>query len=110
MPAPIVYINGWPDVGKHTIAKALEKKLNGKGRVRMLSQERLDAVAAGKGMLLDTKLLHGIRSKGESLRFEGTELLELEVSDLAPEELARRIVEHIAAVEEAGKIGHDDIT
>jgi hypothetical protein len=33
MPAPIIYINGWPGVGKHTIAKALEKKLDGKGRV-----------------------------------------------------------------------------
>ena len=65
---------------------------------RMRSQERLDAVAAGKGMLLDTKMLHEIRSRGEILRFECPELLELDVSGLEPEEAAVRIVEHIAAL------------
>ena len=30
---PIVYINSWPGVGKHTIAKELEKQMGGKLRV-----------------------------------------------------------------------------
>ena len=33
MPHPIIYINSWPGVGKHTIAKELEKQMNGKARV-----------------------------------------------------------------------------
>ena len=66
----------------------------------MRSQERQDAVAAGKGMLLDTHVLHEIRSRGEILRLECPELLELDVSGLEPGEAAVRIVEHIAALGE----------
>ena len=66
---------------------------------RIRSQERLDLVAGGKGMLLDTTLLHEIRSKEEILRFSCLELLELDVSDASPEEAATRIVGHISALD-----------
>lgn len=33
MPQPFIYINGWPGSGKHTTARALEKRLAGKARV-----------------------------------------------------------------------------
>lgn len=33
MKGPIIYINSWPGVGKHTIAKELERRMEGKGRV-----------------------------------------------------------------------------
>lgn len=33
MISPIIYINSWPGVGKHTIAKETEKQMNGKARV-----------------------------------------------------------------------------
>lgn len=33
MPFPIIYINSWPGVGKHTIAKELEKQMDGRARV-----------------------------------------------------------------------------
>jgi len=70
---------------------------------RMRSQERLDAVAVGKGMLLDTEMLGEIRSRGEVMRFECPELLELDISGMRPEEAAVRIVEHIVALEKVGK-------
>jgi len=57
----------------------------------MRCQERLELVAGGKSMPLDTYLLHEIRSPGEILRFECPELLELDVPDLAPGESANRI-------------------
>jgi hypothetical protein len=57
----------------------------------MRSQERLELVAGGKSMPLDTYLLHEIRSPGKTLRFECPDLLELGVSDLAREESANRI-------------------
>ena len=46
MAHPIIYINSWPGVGKHTIAKELEKQLNGKARV--VSQTKLKLIT---GML-----------------------------------------------------------
>ena len=33
MPQPMIYINSWPGVGKHTIAKELDKQMGGKVRV-----------------------------------------------------------------------------
>ena len=33
MPQPILLINSWPGVGKHTIAKELEKLIHGKARL-----------------------------------------------------------------------------
>lgn len=33
MAQPIILINSWPGVGKHTIAKELEKMMNGKARL-----------------------------------------------------------------------------
>jgi hypothetical protein len=66
---------------------------------RMRSQERLDLVAGGKGMLLDTTLLHEFRSKSEILRFSCPELLELDVSDMSPKEATARILEHISALD-----------
>ena len=33
MPEPIIHINGWPGVGKHTIAKELQKQMGDRGRV-----------------------------------------------------------------------------
>jgi hypothetical protein len=68
---------------------------------RMRSQERLELVAGGKGMLLDTDLLYEIRSRGEILRFECPELLVLDVSGLAPEESANKIVQHMVALDVA---------
>jgi hypothetical protein len=54
-------------------------------------------------VLLDTELLDEIRSRGKIPRFECPESLELDASGLQPEESARRIVEHVAVLEEAGK-------
>lgn len=66
---------------------------------RMRSQERLELVASGKGMLVDTALLQEFRSNGEILRFSCPELLELDVSDLDADESAKRIVAHIKSLE-----------
>jgi len=33
MPQPFIYINSWPGVGKHTIAKDLERQKHGEARV-----------------------------------------------------------------------------
>jgi hypothetical protein len=63
------------------------------------SKKSADSGSSGTGMLLDTALLHEYRSKGEILRFESPQLLELDISDLSPEESAARIVEHIAALD-----------
>jgi hypothetical protein len=65
---------------------------------RLRSQERQDLVAGGKGMLLDTTLLQEFRSNGQILKFSCPELLELDISDLSPEEAASRIAEHIASL------------
>ena len=37
MPSPIIYINSWPGVGKHTIAKELGLLLGDDARVVLLS-------------------------------------------------------------------------
>ena len=37
MPSPIIYINSWPGVGKHTIAKQLGMLLGDDARVVRLS-------------------------------------------------------------------------
>ena len=37
MPSPIIYINSWPGVGKHTIAKELGVLLGNDARVVRLS-------------------------------------------------------------------------
>jgi hypothetical protein len=69
----------------------------------MRSQERLELVAGGKSMPLDTYLVHEIRSPGEILRFECPDLLELDVSDLAPEESANRIAEQVMCLDAAAR-------
>jgi len=69
----------------------------------MRSEERLELFAGGKRMLLDIYLLHEIRSPGEILRFECPELLKLDVSDLAPEESANRIAEHVMSLDAVAK-------
>jgi len=33
MPEPIIHINGWPGVSKHTIANELQKQMGDRGRV-----------------------------------------------------------------------------
>lgn len=61
----------------------------------MQTPERHDLVAGGKGMLLDTKVLHGFRNRGEVYRFQSQEELELDVTEIMPAEAARKIMEHV---------------
>lgn len=52
-------------------------------------------------MLLDTDLLQAMRGRGEIFSIdyrEGIEGLELDVTGLEPEEVARMIVKHIEAI------------
>ena len=64
----------------------------------MLSQERIELVKEGKGMLFDTSLLRDMRGKGHIARIACPELLELDVSELKPEDAAERIVGHVRAL------------
>ncbi|KAH6723604.1 hypothetical protein BKA61DRAFT_686227 [Leptodontidium sp. MPI-SDFR-AT-0119] len=45
MPRPYIYINSWPGIGKHTIAKALEVQLCGVGRI-VHNHQHIDLVGA----------------------------------------------------------------
>ena len=62
---------------------------------RMRSSERLELVAAGKGMLLDTAVLRGFRKKGQIFRFQDMQDLVLDVTNILPEEAAKKILEHV---------------
>lgn len=62
---------------------------------RMRSDERVELVAGGKGLLLDTDVLALMRELGEIARYESPELLELDVTDVQPEEAATMIVSHM---------------
>jgi hypothetical protein len=65
---------------------------------RIRSQGRLDLVKGGKGILLDVETLKEMRKKGELVRLDRPELLELDVTELLPEAAARRILEHVESV------------
>lgn len=64
----------------------------------MLSPERTELVAGGKGMLLDTTILNGFRKKGEIYSFKCAEELELDVTALTAVEAAKRILRHVQAL------------
>jgi hypothetical protein len=64
----------------------------------MRSQERLQLVAGGKGMLLDTALLTEMRDGGEIMKYKSPHLLELDVTHLQPETVASIIVAHTMSV------------
>lgn len=40
MPRPFIYINGWPGIGKHTIARALQTLLSRHGPVKVVSDPK----------------------------------------------------------------------
>lgn len=65
---------------------------------RMQSVERVEMVSKGKGKLTDPTILRDMRGRGEIFRFECAEQLELDVSDLQPEEAAKRIAKHVEEV------------
>jgi hypothetical protein len=65
-------------------------------------------VAGGKGLLHDTNLLREFREHGEILRVECSELLELDVSHLSPEDAAGMIAEHVESLEAAAQKGSVD--
>jgi len=55
-------------------------------------------VAAGKGLLLDTKVLNGFRKRGEIYRFQVQAELDLDVTELQPGVAAAKILEHVKSV------------
>jgi len=67
---------------------------------RMRSTEREEKVAAGKGMLLDTTLLREMRGRAKLCNFQCPEQLEMDISDLRPEEAANKIMKHVKFVME----------
>lgn len=186
---PIIYINSWPGVGKHTIAKEIEMQMKGKARVvrnhlhidfasailprtsrdylelrhelrsalfntlavsedtfeyayiftdfqtatekgvsvaaeyaaaarrrgcafipvvltcgeaenerRMRWPKRLGLVEAGMGMLVDTDVLKRFRRRRELYRFQGSEQLVLDVTDITPAQAAEKIMQHVNLV------------
>ncbi|KAH6674744.1 hypothetical protein B0J14DRAFT_652928 [Halenospora varia] len=188
MPAPFIYINSWPGVGKHTIAKEIIKLLGERARIihnhqhidlagavlprssphyqdlrfslrqvlfdslakaedtfefayiftdvqadndlghkvvgqfasgarsrgcvfipvvldcdlkvnveRIRSEERLQLVAHGKGMLTDLGVLDEMRAKWEILKYDCPESLELDITHLQPKDAAKRIVKHLGS-------------
>ena len=62
---------------------------------RMLSPERLNLVAGGKGMLIDSDILHKFRKRAEIYAFDCPESLRLDVTKLSSKEAARRILMHV---------------
>ena len=65
---------------------------------RMQSAERMDLVAAGKGLLLDTDVLESYRKRSEIYRFQTYEEMELDVTELTPMQAANRIFAHVRTV------------
>lgn len=51
-----------------------------------------------KGKLIDSKILRDMRSRCDVFRFECAEQLEIDISDLQPEEAAQRIAKHVEEV------------
>ena len=70
---------------------------------RMQSIERIDLVAGGKGMLLDTDILHVFRKRGRIFRFETLQKLELDVTYLLPAQAAMKILDHVTSLLESQK-------
>ncbi|KAF6236199.1 hypothetical protein HO173_005828 [Letharia columbiana] len=189
MALPIIYINSWPGAGKYTVARELEKQMDGKVRVvrnhlhidlagailprtsadylelrhqlrfalfntlatspdsfdhfyvftdfqtaneegisvaseyeaaakkrgcafipviltcqvaenerRLRSLERLGAVEGGNGMLVDTDVLKLFRERGDVYRFQCSEQLVLNVTEITPVQAAEKIMQHVRAV------------
>ena len=65
---------------------------------RMISQERKDFIAGGKGMTLDTTVLQSIHTRMTIAKFRCSELLELDVTELGAKEAATRILEHLRGI------------
>lgn len=66
---------------------------------RMVSERRVNEVTArGKGMLLDTEVLAGMRGRGEVYRFGCPEEMVVDVSWLGVEEAVDVIVGHVREV------------
>ncbi len=65
---------------------------------RMRSPERLELVAKGKGMLLDTTVLDGFKKRGEIHRFGTQEELELDITDMLPAQAAGKVLEYVQSV------------
>ncbi|KAL8929841.1 MAG: hypothetical protein Q9208_000985 [Pyrenodesmia sp. 3 TL-2023] len=65
---------------------------------RMMSERRINEVAEGKGMLLDTELLAEMRGRGEIYRFGCAEAMVVDVSRLTVEEAADMIAMHVKKI------------
>lgn len=64
---------------------------------RIRSEERLQLVAHGKGMLTDLGVLDEMRAKWEILKCDSPESLELDITRLQPKDAAKRIVKHLGS-------------
>jgi hypothetical protein len=65
---------------------------------RMHSQERIELVKGGKGMLLDISVLHEMRGNGDVARVQCPEQLELDITELPPPEAAQKIEQHVRSI------------
>ncbi|MCJ1263926.1 hypothetical protein MMC22_003796 [Lobaria immixta] len=65
---------------------------------RMRWPKRLGLVEAGMGMLVDTDVLKRFRRRRELYRFQGSEQLVLDVTDITPAQAAEKIMQHINLV------------
>lgn len=74
---------------------------------RIQSPERLELVAGGKGMLLDTKILNGFRKRGEIHSFQAQEELVLDITNLQPAEAAARILKHVELMIRTSKVAEE---
>ena len=74
---------------------------------RIRSPDRLALVAGGKGMLLDTAVLRGFRKKEHIFRFENSNELGLDVTELSPSQAAQEILEHVEKVIKISKAAEE---
>ena len=74
---------------------------------RMRSSERLELVAGGKGMLLDTAVLRGFRKKGQIFRFQDSSELEIDITKTSPAQAAQKILAHIEEIIKVSESAED---
>ncbi|KAI4115075.1 MAG: hypothetical protein LQ338_007911, partial [Usnochroma carphineum] len=65
---------------------------------RMMSEDKVEKVAHGKGMLLDTKALEEMRGRGEIYEFGCPEEVVVDVSRLTADEAAKLMAEHVKKI------------
>ncbi len=84
-PDLIIHINGWPGCGKLTIGRELAKRLGARHK------------------LTAPMVLASLRANYRLLRAPGLPLVELDVSDLAPEAAAAILAERCRSALELGR-------